>query len=206
MLLFLISCTTLDTEKEALIKSATLKRDERASYLESFYTSSSSQELSYNYAYYLLESKAYDKAMQVIDNAVLKYPDSIRFLYMKAFILREERKLYSYEKTLLSIIEKDRADTISREALIALYETLCYKDKAIEMALATLDYSIDNKTALNALAHYIGFYRDKFGYTEQSAEKKEEHKKPSLIDYNRTFNDSLESIKSLDILSSLSSD
>ena len=74
------------------------------------------------------------------------------------------------------------------------------------MALATLDYSIDNKTALNALAHHIGFYRDKFGYTEQSAEKKEEHKKPSLIDYNRTFNDSLESIKSLDILSSLSSD
>lgn len=206
MLLFLISCTSLDTVKEALIKSAALKRDERASYLESFYTPSSSQELSYNYAYYLLESKNYDKAMQVIDNATQKYPDSIRFLYMKAFILREENKLYSYEKTLLSILEIDKADTISREALITLYETLRYKDKTIDMALSTLDYSIDNKTALNALAHYIDFYRDKFGYTEQSTEKKEEHKKPSFINFNRDFNDSIESIKSLDILSSLSSD
>ncbi len=206
MLLFLLSCTSLDTEKEAIIKSTTLKREERASYLEGFYTPSSSQELSYNYAYYLLESKDYERAMAVIENSIAKYPNSIRFLYMKAFIERSNSKFYSYEKTLLSILEIDKADTISREALIKLYEDLRYKDKAIAMALSTLDYSIDNKTALNALAHYIDFYRDKFGYTEAESEKKEELKKPSLISYNKAFMDSIESIKTLDILSSLGSD
>lgn len=206
VLLLLLSCTTLDSEKEAIIKSDTLKREDRAKYLESFYSESSSQELSYNYAYYLLENKDYDNAMNVIENAIAKYPDAIRFLYMKAFIERSESKLYSYEKTLLSILEKDKADTISREALITLYENLKYKDKSIDMALSTLDYSIDNKTALNALAHYIDFFKDKFGYTDTSAEKKEEHKKPSLIDFERSFNDSIESIKTLDILSSFGSD
>lgn len=202
----LLSCTTLDREKEALINSNALERKERADYLSSFYTQAASPELSYNYAYYLLENGGADKALAVTENAIRRYPDLIRFSYMKAYILKSEYKLYSYEKGLLSILDKNKADIVAREALIDLYNQLYEKDKAINISLDTLSYSIDNKKAINTLARYIDFYRDKFGYKETENIKKEGMKQPSLRNVNITFEESLKAINDSDILSSLSSD
>ena len=196
--MLLLSCSTLEMEKQLLIGQEERTIHENAEYLSGFYSDKSGVELSYNYAYYLIADGDTEKAMDVVLSAIDNHPGYIRFYYLKAYIEKIEMKLFSYENTLLEILSFNPGDMIARESLMELYFTLRYKDKAIALAYDTLNLDPANKTALSILAYYIDFYKV-IAEPKDVKKAEERKKKPALIPYDRTFREAINSFESMDI-------
>lgn len=199
--LLLLSCTTVDKEKQLLSDVNSMTFRESADYLSYYYTEESGAELSYNYAYYLVQCGDLDKAMYIALNSIDAFPEHLRFRYLKAYIERTQMKLYSYENTLVDILKFNPGDITARDSLLILYMRMRYKDKAIALARDTLKLDSSEKTALAVLAEYIDFYKtvssDSISFKNRSGMRK----KPSLAQYNRTFRKVLEDIERIDIYS-----
>ena len=128
-----------------------------------------SEELYYNLAYSYLEAGEWDKAAKVADEALMAYPEHLRFMYLKAYAYRSAMKLYSYECALKDILEFDPGNMAIRTMLMEHYVSIGRKEDAAAIAGTIIERDPQNQGALRALAAKSRFF---------SAIKPDEEEKP----------------------------
>ena len=199
ILLLLISCATAGNERQVLSDAEQYDPEMRAGYLGMHYSESSGYELSYNYAYYLIQDGNLERAMEVAKHSIMAFPDMIRFHYLKAYIEKSEMRLNSYEKTLLGILDFNPGDRIARDGLLTLYSQMRYKEKAISMAYDTLRLYPEDRKALSVLAEYSDFYKAVSGEPARKETAHSPRKKTMLIPYDRSFIEAVSELKDTEI-------
>ena len=177
-LLILSSCHTLTEEERAerFILAGNRKSGEEAAgiYLEGL-QEAETPSLYYNLAYSYLEAEDYEKAVETAEKAESLYPEYIRFSYLKAYAYRMDGRIWSYEKTLKGIIEKDPGNVTIRDMLIQHYLDTGRDNDARTLAEETILYDTDDSTALRALAKDSAFFS-----TIAPEESSEEERKERL--------------------------
>ena len=114
--------------------------------------------LYYNLAYSYLEAGDFEKAAETADEALEIYPDSLRFLYLRAYALREEGRIYSYELALKDILERDPGNDDVRQMLLDHYMKTGRRRDAEDIAREIILYDPENQNALRALAQSSAFF------------------------------------------------
>ncbi len=174
-LAFSTSCHTITEEEKAqvYIMEGSRKSGEQATEtylaaLEEVETPS----IYYNLAYSYLEAGEYDKAAETAEKAEELYPEYLRFSYLKAYAYRAEGRIWSYEKTLRDIIDRDPGNITIRDMLLEHYITTGRKQDAAALAEETLPYDHADGLALRALAGNSAFFAS-IAPEENEEEKKE---------------------------------
>ena len=159
IVLLLSSCVTNEEIATEYISTATgLTGLEAAEVYAEGIERTDSFQLYYNLAYSYLEAGEYEKAIKTADEALALYPDYLRFRTLKAFALRSQGKIYSYEKALQEILEYDEGNTTIRELLLEHYLQIGRKNDAAAIAKEVLLSDPENKDALRALAPFSSFF------------------------------------------------
>ena len=159
IVLILSSCVTNEEIATEYISTATglIGLEAAEVYAEGIERTDSFQ-LYYNLAYSYLEAGEYEKAISTAEEALTIFPDALRFMYLKAYALREEGKIYSYELELKSILEKDPGNDQIRSMLLSHYLNIGRANDAEELAREIIVYDPTNQDALRALANSSEFY------------------------------------------------
>ena len=161
LILTLSSCATRSDEEAArpyIEEGTKLSGEEAASVYLRGLEEISAPSLYYNLAYSYLEAGEYEKAIKTADEALALYPDYLRFRTLKAFALRSQGKIYSYEKALQEILEYDEGNTTIRELLLEHYLQIGRKNDAAAIAKEVLLSDPENNDALRALAPFSSFF------------------------------------------------
>lgn len=112
----------------------------------------------YNWAYILASTGDMDNALSVTDEALLLFPQSLRFHYLKADILYSTGRHQAWIRELESVLDFDRANTDVLMRLGEYYQKHFRADLAKEYFLKALSYSPQDTDILSALASYGGFF------------------------------------------------
>lgn len=153
------SCTTSDEIAQSFINEGSrLTGLEAAEIYERGLDTIEDFSLFYNLAYSYLEAGEYDQAVKVADAALSVYPDTLRFLYLKAYAYRAEKRLYSYENTLKGILELDPGNDTIRSLLLTHYITTGRISDAENVAMEIIKYDPTNADALRALGKRNAFF------------------------------------------------
>lgn len=167
LLLALVSCSTISDEE--IIKNGSSLKGREA---QEYYASSpvESARIEYNLAYSYLETKDFDKALQIALSSQEKYPEYIRFYTLEAYCMKMMGNREGYINSLIKILDKDPGYIAIHEMLLSAYIEEEEKDKIIECAKSLLMKDHKNELALNALAPYIPFYAELTGYDPSEKE------------------------------------
>lgn len=112
----------------------------------------------YNWAYILASTGDMDNALSVTDEALLLFPQSLRFHYLKADILYSTGRHQAWIRELESVLDFDRANTDVLMRLGEYYQKHFRANLAKEYFLKALSYSPQDTDILSALASYGGFF------------------------------------------------
>ena len=179
----LTACSSMDVDPY-LRKGYPLSGLEAAAVYEEGLKHSDSEKLYYNLAYSYLEAGDYMKAIETADKALLEYPEMLRFLYLKAYAYRAENMMASFERTLLSILEKDPGNNDIRGILAQYYQDIGMDNKAKSTAMEIIRRDPDDPEALSVMAEYSEFYDsiDSDGDDAEKMEKRPWSIPPSMYD------------------------
>ena len=159
-LLLILSCTTPSEIADEYIREGTRYAGlEAAEIYERGLNKGDAFSLYYNLAYSYLEAGDYEKAMATADEALELYPEALRFLYLKAYILREEHRYYSYENTLKEILAFDEGNETIRSTLLAHYNAFGRAKDAEAVAREILRHDPKNQEALRTLSSSSEFFK-----------------------------------------------
>ena len=159
-MLLLVSCTT---EKEMaaryIEKAYGLSGSEAASIYEEAVAETSDSTVYYNLAYSYLEAGEYDMAIRTADEALNLFPGMLRFMYLRAYALRESGRYYSYEKALGEILAYDPGNDDIRGMLLEHYIKTGRKKDAAALAKEAVLWTPENGDVLMALGYESAFFR-----------------------------------------------
>lgn len=157
--LALVSCASNDANQSILTKSKEMAGLEAALAYENEMINNDSVKLLYNAAYSYIEAVEYEKALSLIEQGIEKYPEYLRFHYLKAYVYRETDQAEDYRATLENIISINPADIKVLELLLDVYSSASLEDLEINTAKTILSYQIANQKALDTLAKYSDFFK-----------------------------------------------
>lgn len=166
--LIIAGCSSIDINPY-LEEGYRLSGLEAASVYERGLEHSDSEKLYYNLAYSYIEAEEYEKAIRTADEALEEYPDMLRFIYLKAYAYRCMKMMASYERTLLTILEKDPGNNDIRGILAGYYQDIGLDGKARELAMEIIRRDPDDPEALSIMADYSEFY-DSIDSDEEKSE------------------------------------
>lgn len=144
------------------MKGAHLKGREAQEY----YASSpvESAKIQYNLAYSYLETKDFDKALEITLESQRIYPGYIRFYTLEAYCRKMLNDTEGYQEALKKTLGINPGYIEVYEMLISSYADNEDKENTIAYAKELLRIDHKNETALKALAPYYPFYADLTGY------------------------------------------
>lgn len=177
LLILLVSCSTTENISPILDGGYKLSGMDAVEY----YLNSNSDDyrVLYNLAYSYLEAGKYQEALEIAISAEEKYPEYIRFSYLKAYCYKRMNKIDQYIETLSAIYENNPGDSKIAESLISQYLVQKDIENAERVARMLIKQEPKNEIALKALSRNSQFFRDISGYVDKSEELL---KNPKLID------------------------
>lgn len=159
-LLFLSSCVTESLEELSrpyIQEGYRLSALDAAAVYEEGLENVESPSLYYNLAYSYLEAGDYDSAIQTAEKALEAFPEYLRFMYLRAYALRESHRYYSYGKALEDILAFDPGNEDIRTMLLEYYVAAGREEAAKETAMEMLLRNPGNTAALRLLREYSPF-------------------------------------------------
>ncbi len=176
MITILSSCVSSEEIAEEYIGAASgLTGLEAAEIYRDGLERTESFSLYYNLAYSYLEAGYYDEAINTADEALRIFPGSLRFMYLKAYALKAEGKIYSYEKALQEILSFDPGNSAIRSMLLKHYNDTGRTNDAVATAWDIISYDPKNQDALRTLGTVSEFFAAiaPGGVSRSEAEEKE---------------------------------
>lgn len=159
--LLLVSCSTTGQEAD-ITRLLSAKETAEATYestRQAYEEYPDDSRVLYNWAYLQLARGQWEGALSVTDEALASSPQSLRFWYLKAAVLREMGRHQSYLAALDSILEFDPGNTEVLNAAADYHVRHFHPSLAASYARRVLDYSSADSQALSVLALTDSFYR-----------------------------------------------
>ena len=159
-LLILSSCMTAADERAEryIAKGERLTGAQAADVYDDAAAEIGTPSLYYNLAYSYLEDGDYESAVETADEAIALFPDMLRFMYLKAYALRESGRYLSYERMLHSILAFDPGNDDIRQLLLDHYLDTGRRSDAAAVGRDMIARDSDNSSALTALGFISDFF------------------------------------------------
>ena len=158
LILLLISCQSTDPGNSYLEMAEGLYGEEAEALYSQALGETDNAAIYYNLAYSHLQQGEFREAAAVADEALAIYPDMIRFMYLKAYALRESGRYLSYERMLHSILAFDPGNDDIRQLLLDHYLDTGRRSDAAAVGRDMIARDSDNSSALTALGFISDFF------------------------------------------------